>query len=58
STAPVPSDVAMRLFLTVLAVKRKVCRQVNIVTAYLHAALVGKAYFYASTTWIRNTSRE
>jgi hypothetical protein len=39
SSAPVPSDAAVRMFLTMVAILHKSCRQVDVVTAYLHAAL-------------------
>jgi hypothetical protein len=39
TSSPVPTDQAIRMFLTIIAVKKKCCKQVDIVTAYLYALM-------------------
>ncbi|CEL09510.1 hypothetical protein ASPCAL12645 [Aspergillus calidoustus] len=45
TSSPVPTDPAIRMFLTMIATKKKRCKQVDIVTAFLYAMMKERKIF-------------
>ena len=58
SSAPVASEVALKLFLTHVALKRLHCEQWDVVSAYLHAMIQGKQVLMKQPTGYHEGSED